>query len=162
MRRPLTTAPALALSALFVVTPAAAHVDGSDEATDSCPAPEVIDDYDASQFAVAVTLAATGCPQREQRQFPLWVSVTRYDDTSAHGVTSGVLCGPFQAASDIEPGRRYSCEGGVALDHPPVEAAHYEVEVTYPGGGGEERLAFESFCVSDEAGAGCEPQDDSE
>lgn len=154
MRRPLTFTLCLAISTLFVVNPAGAHVDGSDEAPDSCPAPEVVHDYDTEQFAVAATLVATGCPQREQRQFPLWVSVTRYDDTSAHGATRGVLCGTFPSSDPDGP--QHSCDVGLALDHPPTEAASYTVEVTYPGADGDEVLAYDSFCVSDESAATCE------
>jgi hypothetical protein len=155
MRRPLVILLSAACSALFMVAPAAAHIDGSDEPQDRCPAPETTYDYDTEQFAVAVTLAATGCPQREQRQFPLWVSVTRYDDTSAEGATRAVLCGPFRPSSDAD-GPRYSCDVDVALDHPRVEAAYYTVEVTYPDDDGDQVSAFDTFCVSDESHAACE------
>lgn len=155
MRRPLILTMALAVTTLFVVAPAAAHADRPDEVADPCPRPVVAHGYDTEYFSVAVSLPATGCPAREQRQFPLWVSVTRYDETSAHGATRGVVCGPFRPSSDIEPGRHYSCDVDIAVDHPPVEAAHYSVEITYPGSGGEEVFAFESFCVSDDFGATC-------
>lgn len=159
MRRPVAIALSLAVNILFAAAPAAA--DNSSDVVEACPAPEVVRDYDTDRFAVAVTLVATGCPQREERQFSLWVSVTRRDNTQAHGSTRGVVCGPFPAASDTETQRRYSCDADVAVDHPPFEAAHYRVEVTYPGAHGEEVSVVESFCISDGAGARCRPHGDS-
>lgn len=157
MRRPLILALSLTMSTLAVAAPAAAHEPApvDDEA---CPAPEVVvSDYDLSQFAASATLAATGCPAREQRQFPFWLSVTRYDDTSAHGSTRGVLCGPFRPSPDS--GATYSCDVDVVLDHPDVEQAHYTVEATYPGPDTEETIAFEVLCISKDGSYGCELQD---
>lgn len=162
MRRPLTIALSLAMSTTVVVAPAAAHAPDPAGGREVCPAPEVVvDDYDTSRFAASATLQATGCPQREQRQFPLWLSVTRYDDTSAHGATRGVLCGPFRPSPEGgEP--TYSCDVDVTLDHPPVETANYTVEASYPGADGEETVAFEVLCTSDEGSYGCELQDNPE
>jgi hypothetical protein len=161
MRRPLTIAVSLAMSTLVVVAPAAAHAADPASEQEACPEPKiVVFDYDMSRFASSATLQATGCRQREQRQFPLWLSVTRYDDTSAQGTTRDVLCGPFRPSPDGEP--TYSCDVDVAVDHPTVETANYTVEVTYPGDAGEETRTFEVLCVSDEESYGCELQDDPE
>jgi hypothetical protein len=147
--------------ATIVVAPAAAHAPDPANEREACPAPEVVvADYDTSRFVASATLLATGCPQREQRQFPLWLSVTRYDDTSAHGSTRGVLCGPFRSSPEGEP--TYSCDVEVTLDHPEVESAYYTVEVTYPGTDGEETVAFEVLCISGEGSYGCERQDNPE
>jgi hypothetical protein len=147
---------------VWTMTPSAsAHTDDPAD-TPVCPDPQVqVSDYDTERFVASATLLASGCPAREQRQFPLWLSVTRYEETSAHGVARGVLCGPFRSSSEGEA-RRYSCDVDLALDHPEVEAATYQVEVSYPGADGDETMAFEVFCVSEDGSYGCELQDDPE
>ena len=157
MRRPLILALSLTVSTLVVVAPAAAHETGPAD-DEACPAPEVVvSDYDLSRFVASATLAATGCPAREQRQFPMWLSVIRSDDTTAYGVTHGQLCGPLRPS---DGGAAYSCAVDVALDHPEVEEAYYTVEATYPAAHGEETDAFEVLCISGDGSYGCELQDE--
>jgi hypothetical protein len=147
-----------AVAALSPVPAASAH----DEATDAspCPDPQVqVWDYTSESFTAGATLLASGCPAREGRQFPLWLSVTRYEETSVHGHTTATLCGPFQPASESGD-HRYACEVDVTIDHPPTEQATYTVEATYPGADGEETMAFDVVCVSEEDSYGCELADD--
>jgi hypothetical protein len=86
--------------------------------------------------------------------------ISRLDNSGGRDVTDwSVECGPFRAASDFESGTeapQYFCDLGVALDHPPVETARYDVDVTYPGAGGERTTSVFTFCTSDGTTASCE------
>ena len=159
MRRPRTLAMFLAVGVLAMTPSAAAHTEDSAEPS-ACPEPHVDWQYDPDTFIVWATLPATGCPAREERQFPLWLSITRYEETSVHGVGRDVLCGPFPSSSESD-GRRFSCEVDLGFDYREVEQARYEVQVNYPGADGPETTYLDLVCVSDESDAGCELEDDS-
>ena len=107
-----------------------------------------------------MSLPASGCHSREHRIFTLSAMISRLDNGGGRDVTDwSVDCGPFRAASDFEPGAeapQYFCDLGVALDHPPVETAQYDVEVTYPGAAAERATRLFSFCTSDGETATCE------
>ena len=150
MRRPRTLATGLAVLAL-TLTPSASADTGDPADRRGCHDPHVEWDYDTGTFAAWATLEASGCPAREQRQWALWLSVTRYEATSAHGVSNGVLCGPFLSESQSN-GRRYSCDVDLTFDHPEVEEADYQVEVTYPADHGDETMVVDLSCVADDHG----------
>lgn len=148
-----------AVAALSPIPGASAHDSPPvEDAPASCPPPDVVQDYDTERFSVVVTLPATGCPARENRAFSLSAWVSRIDEHVGEGHGRVVGCGPFRS-SDTDagaPARSYACELDAAIPHPSPEAAHYEVEVTYPGADGEgETVTSESFCVSNEAGTSC-------
>lgn len=152
-RRPVVFA---ALAALVLAPPAFAHA--AAQPSGACPAPEVVRDYDTRRIAVHATLVASGCPAREHRQFRFSAFVSRDDENSGSGHARAVFCGPFRSSSDMEPGEpttSYRCDVDLAVPHAPTEAAHYRVEVTYPGPKDEETVAFDTFCVSNEQGASC-------
>jgi hypothetical protein len=149
-----------AVAALCLTPPAFAHstAAASQKAADACPAPEVTSDYDGERFSVHATLLASGCAAREHRQFSLSGWVSRVDDTTGEGHGRVVGCGPFQSSDDMDPDappRTYSCDIDLSVEHPAVERAQYEVEVTYPGADGDETVTFDSFCVSSEEGTSC-------
>lgn len=149
-----------AAAALCLTPPAFAHSTAvaSQKVADACPAPEVATDYDAERFSVYATLRASGCPAREHREFSFSAWLNRVDETTGEGHGRVVGCGPFQSGSDMspeEPARTYRCEVELSLLHPAVEAAHYDVHVTYPGPDGDESVSFDSFCVSSEEGTSC-------
>jgi len=147
-----------AVAALYPL-PASAHGSPpSEDASASCPPPDVFQDYDTERFSVFVTLPTIGCPARENRAFSLSAWVSRVDEKKGEGHGRVVGCGPFRSSDDMDPDevRTYSCEVEVSLVHPAVEAADYEVEVTYPGADrNTETITFDSFCVSNEAGTSC-------
>ena len=149
--------------AAIVLALAAPAISGAaDQPSVACPAPEVLRDYDTQRFAVHATLAASGCPAREHRQFTFSAFVSRVAGDSGSGHGRAVLCGPFPSSSDMEPGEgtmRYSCEVDLSVPHAPIEAAHYRVEVTYPGPQNEETVTYDMFCVSNEASASCAEED---
>jgi hypothetical protein len=149
-----------ATTALIVVPISTAGADptphGEPEA--SCPAPDVTTDYDTSRFAVQATLLASGCPARERRWFPFTVFVSREDGSSGEGHGRMTMCGPFRSAAERKADEAPSasaCEVDTVFDHPPVETARYDVEVTYPGAGGDETLSRAFTCVSAGATGSC-------
>jgi hypothetical protein len=148
----------VAVLGLTMTPSASAHTDQPAD-RGGCPEPHVEWAYDAETFTVWATLPASGCGSREQRQFPLWVSITRYEETSVHGVGRDVVCGPFPSSSQ-SPGRRYACDADLSIDHPEVERASYEVQIGYPGSDGQETAYVDVDCVSDEAGGGCVLEED--
>lgn len=149
-----------ATTALTVVPISSAVADPAPhgEPESNCPAPEVATDYGTSQFAVLATLTASGCPARENRWFPLTVFVSREDGSSGEGHGRMTMCGPFRSAADRGAGEApatYGCDVDMTVDHPPVETARYDVEVTYPGTGGDETLNIAFTCVSAGSTASC-------
>jgi hypothetical protein len=67
--------------------------------------------------------------------------------------------GPFRSAGDFESpdqAPRYSCNLAVFLDHPQVETAQYDADVSYPGASGERTMRVFTFCTSDGQIASCE------
>ena len=147
----------LALTVLTVTPPASARA-GQAAETPACASPELRWDYDPAAFTARATLPVSGCPAREGRRFPLWLSITRYEDTTTRGAAREVLCGPFPSAADSDGHR--SCDVNLSFNHPEAERAAYEVQVAYPGADGPETTYLEVACVSDGAGAGCEPEGD--
>jgi hypothetical protein len=159
MRRPRFLTMSLALTLLTMTPSASAHTDQPADAG-ICPDPHVEWAYDAGTFTAWATLPASGCPARENRQFPLWLSITRYEDTSVHGAGRDVVCGPFPSSSQPKS-RRFACDGDLSFDHPEVETASYEVQVGYPGADGRQTAYVYVLCVSDDTGAECELEDNS-
>lgn len=146
-----------AAAAVSFTGPAVAHeTRPSSENGYPCPTPAVIYEYGDETFAIRASLKASGCPSRYDRQFTMSAFISRVDDAGGEGHGRAITCGPFRPSTDAENGRSYSCEIDLAVDHPRVEAAHYEVEVTYPGAHGEETFGFAMFCRTDDEWAGCE------
>jgi hypothetical protein len=80
-------------------------------------------------------------------------------DHPPHGPDWSVDCGPFRSPGDFESpdeAPRYSCNLAVFLDHPQVETAQYDVDVSYPGAGGQRTTSVFTFCTSDGTTASCE------
>jgi len=144
----------------LVVGPASAgHAEGSGGGS-PCPVPTVDTHYDPRQLAVQVSLPASGCPTREHRVFDLDTAVTRMDNNGSRDVNGrSTSCGPYRSAADAGPGApapRYSCDLALAVDHPQVEAAQYDVDITYPGDRGDRTWDMVLFCRSQGGNAGCE------
>src|SRR5687767_9978080 len=94
---------AAAFAATALVTLPAAPVTAAEPAEgNSCPGPLVSDEYDPAERIVKVGLAATGCPSREMRRFPLSLRIERSDWSGSDGAFRTVLCGPFR--SGVEEG----------------------------------------------------------
>jgi hypothetical protein len=158
MRRPRTFGLTVAVCVLTMTPSASAHTDQPAHPR-MCPDPQLEWDYETTTFRAWATLNASGCPSREDRQFPLWLSITRSEETSTHGVAREVLCGPFPSSSESD-GRGFSCDVALSFDHVEVETATYEVQFAYPGADGQETAYVDVVCISDGAGAGCELEDD--
>jgi len=143
----------------LTASPALAGNDASG-AGSGCAIPKVATQYDAHQLTVFVSLPASGCAAREHRIFDLDMTVTRMANHWSHDVSDWTTtCGPFRSADDAEPGYppgQYSCNLSAALDHPNVEVAQYNVDLTYPGASGERTVTAVAFCRSDADNASCE------
>lgn len=164
MRRPyvLLTAAAAALP-LIVTTPASPAVASEFSAQkhptpEACPPPTVETQYDTERFTLYASLATTGCSVRERRQFSFSAFISRVDAESGHGHGTVTVCGPFRSSDELDGDRSYSCDLETGVDHPPVEAARYDVEVTYPGPDGEATSTLALFCVSSGVTAECEEE----
>jgi hypothetical protein len=149
----------LAAVPLVVAPPAFAHPESSGGES-RCQVPKVETQYDVDQFRVFVSVPASGCAAREHRQFELVTKVTRMDNHGSHDVSDwSTMCGPFRSVDDVEPGDappQYSCDLSVAVDHPQVENAQYDIEITYPGAVAERTMTGVLFCTSDGDNAGCD------
>jgi len=159
MRRfPLLLVAATTALTVVPMSSALAHPSPHGAPEASCPPAAVTTAYDTSQFAVHATLLASGCPAREHRWFPFTVFVSREDASSGEGHGRMTMCGPFGSAADAEADEApatSACEVDTVFDHPPVETARYDVEVTYPGAGGDETLSRVFTCVSAGATGSC-------
>jgi hypothetical protein len=124
-----------------------------------CRVPDVELSYGTETFTTLVTLPVSGCKSREHTQFILSASISRLDNDGGRDVIErSAMCGPFRSASDFEDGKapQYSCTMALGLDHPTVETAQYDVEVTYPGAAAERTMRLFTFCTSDGTTASCE------
>jgi hypothetical protein len=144
----------------LVAAPAAlAHAARSDGES-HCAVPKVDPQYDVDLLTVHVSLPASGCAAREHRMFDLAMTVTRMDNNGSHDtLDSATTCGPFRSAGDVEPGDpapQYSCDYAMGVDHPKVEAAQYDIDLTYPDDNGEQTMSDVVFCRSDSHKASCE------
>ena len=124
-----------------------------------CPVPTVGTEYDVHEFVVHVSLPVSGCAARQHRVFDLDSTVTRIDnDGSRDGLGGGTTCGPFPSPGDTEDAEpEDSCGSGTAVNHPPVEAAQYDIDITYPGATGDRTVTDVMFCRSDGHHVSCEP-----
>jgi hypothetical protein len=154
VRKVLLVLASVPLVALPLVTaPAAlAHAARSDGES-HCAVPKVDPQYDVDLLTVHVSLPASGCAAREHRMFDLAMTVTRMDNNGSHDtLDSGTTCGPFRSAGDVEPGDptpQYSCDYAMGVDHPKVEAAQYDIDLTYPDADGQRTTTHTLFCRSD-------------
>jgi hypothetical protein len=150
----------LAAAVPLVFGPAALAADQKpDEPRSVCRVPDVDLVYDTHDLMVLVSLPVDGCRSRQGRVFPLSASITRLDNSGGRDVADwGVDCGPFRsdenAADHGDPPS--SCDLNVAYEHPEVESAQYDVEVTYPGATAERTMSAVVFCRSDGDWGSCE------
>jgi hypothetical protein len=145
-----------ALAALTVTPPLA--VADPPPGDDACPPPDITTSYDNVGFSVNVTLLASGCGAREHRAFSLSGFLDRMEENMGAGYGRVVGCGPYQSSEDMDPDlppRTYRCELDLSMEHPAEEAAHYDVEVTYPGRSGDETDRVDLYCVSKADSASC-------
>jgi hypothetical protein len=139
--------------------PPALAGDKAPERQSVCRVPDIDLDYDTGTFAAVVTLPAGGCASREHTMFMLSASISRLDTSGGRDVVDrSAMCGPFRSASDFDDGEapQYFCTLAVFLDHPDVETARYDVDVTYPGAAAERTTSVFTFCTTDGEAASCE------
>ena len=161
MRKVLAVLAVVPIVAVPVVIAPSALAEGSGPHGHlACPSATVDTAYDTGVLSVDVSLPASGCAAREHRTFELAATVTRMDNHGSHDVTDrSTMCGPFRAASDAGPGQPApddSCDVSFVVDHPEVEAAQYDIDITYPGAEGQRTMSTVLFCRSADGAAACE------
>jgi hypothetical protein len=143
-----------------VIAPAALAEGSGPHGRLACPSATIDTSYNTVGMGVGVTLPASGCAAREHRTFDLAATVTRMDNHGSHDVTErSTTCGPFRSASDAGPGQPApddSCDLSVLVNHPEVEAAQYDIDLTYPGADGQRTMSTVLFCRSGDGEAACE------
>jgi hypothetical protein len=148
----------LAAAVPLVFAPTAHATDRQPERRSVCQVPDVDLIYDTHDLMVLVSLPVDGCRSRQDRVFPLSASITRLDNMGGRDVADwSVDCGPFRSddnAADHDPPS--SCDLNVAYEHPEVESAQYDVEVTYPGAAADRTMSAVVFCRSDGDWGSCE------
>ena len=144
----------------LLLAPTAVAAQQQPESESVCPVPDIDLYYDPYTFGARVSLPASGCASRENRQFMVSTSISRLDHEGGRDVVDrSVMCGPYRSADDTEPGdtaAQYSCDTHLFLDHPEVEDAQYDVDITYPGAKAERTTSLFTFCTSDGQTASCE------
>ena len=143
----------------LLFSPSALAADQKAEGDSVCRVPDVDLSYDTETFTTLVSLPVSGCKPREHTQFIVSASISRLDHDGGRDVIErSAMCGPFRSADDFEDGKapQYSCTLAVWVDHPKVETAQYDVEVTYPGAAAERTMRLFTFCTSDGTDASCE------
>ena len=145
---------------LLFAPPVFAGDEGNQERGSPCRVPGIDLYYDTFTFGAEVSLPATGCASREHSQFVLSTTISRLDNRGGRNVVDrSVMCGPFRSADDMEPGDappRYSCDMHLFLDHPEVEDARYDVDVSYPGASAQRSTRVFTYCISDGRTASCD------
>ena len=134
--------------------------DQQPESGSVCRVPDVDLTYDTQTFTALVSLPVSGCRPRENNEFILSASISRTDSNVGRDmVERSAVCGPFRSASDFDPDHeppQYTCNLGVWLDHPEVESARYDVDLSYPGASGPRTDRLFTWCISDGKTASCE------
>jgi hypothetical protein len=142
----------------LVFAPAALAAGRQPEPRSVCRVPDVDLVYDTHDLMVLVSLPVDGCRSRQDHVFPLSASITRMDNHGGRDVAGwSVGCGPFRPDDNADHGGpQPSCGLNVAYEHPQVEAARYDVEVTYPGPTVDRTMSAVVFCRSDGDWGSCE------
>lgn len=150
----------LAAAMPLLFAPAASAGEQRPDRESECRVPDIDLSYDTETFTAMVSLPASGCPSREHTQFDLSASISRLDNEGGRDlVERTATCGPFRSADDFESDQtppQYYCNLAVFLDHPPVENAQYDVNVSYPGAAAERTMSVFRFCTSDGDTAACQ------
>ncbi|MEW6475443.1 MAG: hypothetical protein AB1679_24575 [Actinomycetota bacterium] len=117
------------------------------------PVPERI--YSADRLAYRLSVDLSHCDWWDGSPIQLDAGLERLDGTGGHGAWSGTVCGIGLAmgTDSSEPEAETTvrsksgvCEIQVAMEHPPVEAAYYRGEVSFPWQGARRTLAFTALC----------------
>jgi hypothetical protein len=118
------------------------------------PVPERTYTDDELVYRLAVDL--THCDWWDGSPIQLDADLERLDGTEGHGAGSGTVCGVDftirpdngEESSTETTARPKSgiCEVQVAIEHPPVEAAYYRGEVSFPWDGGRRTVSFTALC----------------
>ena len=144
----------------LLLAPTAVAAEQQPERESACRVPDIDLYYDPYTFGARVSVPASGCASRENRRFMVSTSISRLDHEGGRDVVDrSVMCGPYRSTDDTDPGDtppQYACDMHLFLDHPEIENAQYDVNVTYPGADAERTTSLFRFCTSDGQTASCE------
>lgn len=144
----------------LLLAPPAVAAEKKADAKSVCPGPEAHSRYETDVFSVRVSLPVAGCAVREERRFALGIRVVRMDHHGGHDITERTAtCGPYpqaSAAGSDDAAHGSTCDLKLTVDHPEVENAQYDVEITYPGANGQRTMTAMLFCTSDGNRASCD------
>lgn len=134
MRRPARSLLLLIASAV-TLSPTAVLAAPSPAA--ACREPRLERVYDHQAFGLRLAVDLSGCGWWDGGPIQLAAELSRLGGAGEEGAGSFTVCGVHpiveEAGGDTEESwRDATCEVSVALGHPPVEAARYRGEVTYP------------------------------
>jgi hypothetical protein len=120
-----------------------------------CSQPVPQRSYTDDQLVYSLAVDLTNCAWWDRSPIQLEADLDRTDGTEGHGAGSGTLCGVAfairpdngeQPPTETATPKSGICEVQVALEHPPVEAAYYRGEVSFPWDGGRRTLSFTAVC----------------
>lgn len=150
MRKPLF-ALVVAVPLLFPPPTLAAPTTGDD-----CNEPVPERTYTDDQLVYRLAVDLTRCDWWDGSPIQLEADLERLDGSGGHGAWSGTLCGAVSAigpdngeesTTEVTASPRSGiCEVQVDIEHPPVEAAYYRGEVSFPWDGGRRSLSFAALC----------------
>lgn len=113
-----------------------------------CREPMPVREYDGQSITYKLAIDLTGCEWWDHSPIQLVASLNRFDGAGEHGALSFAICGGRILTTDDGETREVdpTCEVDVAIEHPPLDLAHYRGEVTYPWRGGDQTETFEAVC----------------
>ena len=156
----------LATSTLLADNAASA---GSAATSGGCVEPVPQRNYQSGVLSYALEVDYTDCAWWHGKPIQLEASLSRLDGQGGTGAGSLAVCGPLispapsgeeqsgtveaQSTSDStgdrdveSASRNGTCSALVWIEHPPVEAALYQGQVTYPWEGGDRTVGFTALC----------------
>ena len=123
---------------------------------DHCHEPVPERSYSDDQLVYRLAVDLTNCDWWDGSPIQLEADLERLDGSGGHGAWSGTLCGAVSAIGQ-DNGQESStettvspksgiCEVQVDIEHPPIEAAYYRGEVSFPWDGARRTVTFTALC----------------
>lgn len=159
MKRIVTTVVVPLLVPALVL--AGAATSAAADTPSGCVEPVAKRTYNHYHLGYRLDIDLTDCDWWDGSPVRLEASLDRFDVAEGHGAGSLVLCSALMAhhddaagAAPAEPTPKASgvCGVEVTMDHPPMEAARYRGEISFPWQGGVRTVGFTALCGP---GGGC-------
>lgn len=133
------------------------------EPAPQCAEPVAVVDYQAGAMTYSMEIDLTGCDWWTSDYLELNGSLDRISGGGPERVAGSSGCHLLSAEPaegpppDPEPVRQ--CDIELVLEHPSLELAHYQGEITYPGPNGNESQRFAAWCGTVAGLSGCFPEE---